>query len=125
MRFHLPLNVTMLSLVAISMIWLTGCGSTATTESDSQVKPSQASEKSDTHEHSGWWCVEHGVPEHECGLCDSKVAAACKKRGDWCEKHHRPNSQCFVCQPELAAKFAARYEAKFGKKPAALEPEEE
>ena len=74
----------------------------------------------DEHSHSGhthgeWWCAEHGVPEEECGQCQPKVADALKKQGDWCEDHNRPDSQCFICHPELEAKFAARYEAKYGK----------
>jgi hypothetical protein len=72
---------------------------------------------STTHDHSGWWCAEHGVPEAECGQCQPKVADTLKKKGDWCEDHNRPDSQCFACHPELQAKFAARYEAKYGKAP--------
>ena len=71
----------------------------------------------DGHDHSGWWCTEHGVPEEACGLCDSKLAAEFQKKGDWCKEHDRPDSQCFVCHPEHAARFAAQYEAKFGKQP--------
>src|SRR5262245_15889809 len=70
-----------------------------------------------THDHSGWWCDEHGVPEEECGQCNSKLAAAFQKKGDWCKEHDRPDSQCFICHPEYEAAFTARYEAKFGKKP--------
>lgn len=69
------------------------------------------------HGHDGWWCDEHGVPEAECGLCDAKVAAACKKKGDWCKEHDRPDSQCFLCHPEKLEEYAAKYEAKYGKKP--------
>jgi hypothetical protein len=69
------------------------------------------------HDHSGWWCDEHGVPEAECSMCSAKVAAAFKKKGDWCDKHDRAKSQCFLCDPSLEAKYAARYEAKYGKKP--------
>ena len=69
------------------------------------------------HDHSGWWCDEHGVPEEECGQCDAKLAAAFQKKGDWCKEHDRPDSQCFLCHPEKEAEFAARYEAKYGKKP--------
>jgi hypothetical protein len=69
------------------------------------------------HTHDGWWCGEHGVPEEECGQCDSKLAAKFQKDGDWCDEHRRPDSQCFVCHPELEAKFAARYEAKYGEPP--------
>ena len=74
-------------------------------------------QSSSGHDHSGWWCGEHGVPEHQCGLCDPKVAAALKKKGDWCTEHDRPDSQCFICHPEHEAKFAALYEAKYGKAP--------
>jgi hypothetical protein len=70
-----------------------------------------------THDHSGWWCNEHGVPEEVCGLCDSKVAAEFQKKKDWCKEHDRPASQCFVCHPELESRFAAQFEAKYGKKP--------
>ncbi len=80
-----------------------------------------ASDKTGTaltgHTHGGWWCNEHGVPEGECGLCDSKLAAEFQKQGDWCAKHDRPDSQCFECHPEHEAKFARRYEAKYGKQP--------
>ncbi len=69
------------------------------------------------HSHDGWWCDEHGVPEEVCALCNSKVAAEFQKKGDWCKEHDRPDSQCFKCHPELQGKFAAQYEAKFGKKP--------
>ena len=47
----------------------------------------------------------------------SKVAADYKQKGDWCKEHNRPESQCFLCNPKLEAKFAAEYEAKYGKKP--------
>lgn len=69
------------------------------------------------HDHSGWWCGEHGVPEEVCGLCNSKLAAEFQKKGDWCRDHDRPDSQCFKCHPELEAKFAAQYEARYGRKP--------
>ena len=52
-----------------------------------------------------------------CALCNSKLVADFKAKGDWCEKHNRPDSQCFICHPEKEAEFAALYEAKYGKKP--------
>jgi cobalt-zinc-cadmium efflux system membrane fusion protein len=70
-----------------------------------------------THTHEGWWCDEHGVPEEVCALCNSKLVADFKAKGDWCDKHNRPDSQCFVCHPEKEAEFAALYEAKYGKQP--------
>jgi hypothetical protein len=69
------------------------------------------------HNLDGWWCTEHGIPEEECSLCSPEAAEKLKAKGDWCEQHDRGDSQCFLCHPELEAKFAARYEAKFGKKP--------
>ncbi|MDR1960508.1 MAG: hypothetical protein LBQ54_15970 [Planctomycetaceae bacterium] len=68
------------------------------------------------HDVSGW-CVEHGVPEKICSLCDSKVAAESQKNGDWCQEHNRAKSQCFICSPELAEKFVIQYEVQHGKKP--------
>lgn len=74
-------------------------------------------DKTDAKKHDGWWCDEHGVPEQECSMCSSKVAKECKAKGDWCDKHDRAKSQCFICEPSLLDQFAARYEAKTGKKP--------
>ena len=73
--------------------------------------------KDGKHDHSGWWCDEHGVPEAECGQCNAKVRADFKKKGDWCKEHDRPDSQCFICHPEKLDEYAAKYEAKLGKKP--------
>lgn len=76
-----------------------------------------AGESESGHDHSGWWCDEHGVPEGICAQCNSKVAAEFQKQGDWCQDHDRPDSQCFLCHPDLEGKFAAQYEAKYGHKP--------
>jgi hypothetical protein len=73
--------------------------------------------------HSGWWCKEHGVPEADCALCNDKVAAEYKKRGDWCKEHDRPESQCFLCDPSRMEKFAAQYRAKYGQEPPPVEAE--
>ena len=69
------------------------------------------------HEHGAWWCDAHGVPEEVCALCSTKLAADFQKKGDWCADHDRPDSQCFKCHPELEGKFAAQYEAMYGKQP--------
>lgn len=99
--------------LAVATVISSGC---------SKRQPEPVAESAGTaSEHGGWWCVEHGIPEEECALCSAKVAADFKKKGDWCEEHARPESQCFICHPELAEKFAARYEAKFGKLPPAPE----
>jgi hypothetical protein len=86
-------------------------------------KPAQVTEQKE-HDHSGWWCDEHGVPEEVCGQCSAKLAAEFKKKGDWCKEHDRPDSQCFLCHPELKEKFAAQYRAKYGKEPPPTEDED-
>lgn len=125
MKFKLTGSLVLLA--AMSGLFITGCGKAKTETPETQVAANEGGHDHDGDEgaeHGEWWCDEHGVPEEECTQCDSSLAAAFKKKGDWCEKHDRPNSHCFVCKPELADKFAARYEAKYGKKPPAIEPEE-
>ena len=85
-------------------------------------KPKEEEKKA--HDHEGWWCDEHGVPEAECSLCSAKVAAECKKKGDWCTEHDRAKSQCFLCDPKLKEKYAAIYRSKEGKDPPPTEDEE-
>ena len=115
-------NLIGVGLVALIM-GLAGCGQTPQPESASPkdaAAGSPGSEKpkgSAAHDHSAWWCNEHGVPEDECGRCNAKLAAQFQKKGDWCKEHDRPDSQCFICHPEKEAQFAAKYEAKYGEKP--------
>ncbi len=106
--------LTVFGLLSLSMIALSGCsnGETATEEA---AGPAAATNVDLSH--GGWWCVEHGVPEEECALCDKTLVAKFKEAGDWCEEHDRPESQCFICSPARFDKFAARYEAKTGHKP--------
>lgn len=109
------------------IVFAAGCGQNSSAPPATGEKPlnggnsestaASSAEKSKSHSHAGWWCDEHGVPEEVCGQCNSKVAAEFQKKGDWCKEHDRPDSQCFVCHPELEARFAAQYEAKYGKKP--------
>ena len=101
--------------IGIGVAALSGCG--ATNSGDGAPAKTVETAGSANPDQDGWWCKEHGVPEVECALCSTKVAADFKKKGDWCKEHDRPESQCFICHPELADKFAARYEAKFGQKP--------
>lgn len=98
----------------LSFTVLAGCGTTTT---PGPVTEAKAESKTKEHDHSGYWCPEHGVPEEVCALCNSKVAADFQKKGDWCKEHERPDSQCFICHPEKEGEFAALYEAKFGEKP--------
>lgn len=111
MRFALPL----LSIALLSMTVVTGCAN----DEPAPVKaPADAmAAASDEHDHSGWWCPEHGVPEENCTRCDASLVAEFKEQGDWCEEHDLPDSQCFVCHPELEEKFAEQYVAKYGEQP--------
>ena len=77
----------------------------------------------DKGDHSGWWCDEHGLPEHVCDLCSKKYREAEKAKGNWCE-HNRVKSSCFKCNPGLREKYAAEYKAKFGKEPPPAEDDE-
>jgi hypothetical protein len=119
-------------LTAAAMLAL-GCGGddgggkkkTANQPADSKPAPTEVAKKpdADKHDHSGWWCPEHGIPEEECSMCSDKVAKDCKAKGDWCEKHDRALSQCFVCKPERQEYYAAKHRAKYGKDPPPLEDE--
>ena len=102
----------------IAVFLVAGCGEMS---EEAKVDPESARaeipEKAENDGHSGWWCVGHGIPEEVCSLCSSEAADEFKKAGDWCDEHDRADSQCFICNPERQAKFAAQYEAKFGRKP--------
>lgn len=119
-------TILMLPLFALAMLFAVGCGQATNT-----AQPQAEAAKTDDHDHDthmasseeagaghdGWWCNEHGIPEDVCSMCSSKVAAEFQKKGDWCEEHDRAESQCFICHPDLETKFAAQYEAKYGKQP--------
>lgn len=121
MRMEFCVKANAVLVIALSC----GCSPTGTAPAQAEKAKSatqqqhsvNADKKDSGHDHSGWWCNEHGVPEDVCALCNSKVAAEFQKKGDWCKEHDRPDSQCFKCHPELQEKFAAQYEAKFGKRP--------
>jgi len=110
--------VTFGALLALTAMAV-GCSQQASDNGSTQV--SDASQEShaegDGHDHGGWWCAEHGVPEEECSVCSTKAADEFKAKGDWCEEHNRAESQCFQCDPSRAEKFAKLYEAKFGHAP--------
>lgn len=99
----------------------TGSGPVAENKDKSKEPGKDKAEEKDNH--SGWWCKEHGIPEHECSMCDDAYAQKCKDKKDWCEKHDRADSQCFICHPEHKEKFAAKYRAKYGKEPPPTKPE--
>ena len=98
--------------IALGVAFLSGCGATQSGPAKTREMTGNAKPAND-----GWWCVEHGMPEGICAQCSTQLAADFQKKGDWCKEHNRPESQCFICHPDLEAKFAAQYEAKYGKKP--------
>jgi hypothetical protein len=103
------------SMVALSVLAVAGCGGAGAKGPDAGKSATPVVDSSCSVAEN--WCCEHGVPEDICAQCNAKVAAEYKKKGDWCKEHNRPESQCFLCNPKLADKFAAEYEAKYGKKP--------
>jgi hypothetical protein len=100
-------------LLVVAGLTVCGCGGAKGPEAGKQAITAEDSSCSVAEN----WCLEHRVPEDLCGQCNAKVAAECRQKGDWCKEHNRPQSQCFLCNPKLEAKFAAEYEAKYGKKP--------
>ncbi|MDA1017315.1 MAG: RND transporter [Planctomycetota bacterium] len=115
MPMKLRWNVSPILLAVLACI--VGCTSGSDDTASGTDKSAAAKSDEGKGAHSGWWCVEHGVPEGECSRCDSSLIAGFKAKGDWCEKHDLPESQCFKCDPKRAEKYIARYEAKYGKKP--------
>ena len=105
------------SAAVVLVVLFAGCGRTAKVPPEKAMTTTVFEKDEAGHSLDGWWCNEHGVPEEECGQCNSKLAAGFQKKGDWCKEHDRPDSQCFICHPELEVKFSAQYEAKYGKKP--------
>ncbi len=103
------------SLAAVMGLALSGCGRGDAPDSTAPSEGAQPAAATDSVHRD--WCVEHGVPETQCGRCDTKLAAEFQQKGDWCKEHNRPESQCFLCNPKRAEKFAAEYEAKYGSKP--------
>ena len=105
-------------VVSVCALAFAGCGKQGDGSSSPPAEKKTSATADDAKDPSAeWWCAEHGVPEAECSICNSKVAAKCKEKGDWCEEHQRAESQCFLCDPSRAEKFAKLYEAKFGKAP--------
>jgi hypothetical protein len=90
-------------------------GSAVKTVEKTETKTTEVAKKE--HDHSGWWCDEHGVPEAECSVCQGTVFKKLKP-DEICKNHpDRAKAQCFICNPDLRAKYAAVYRAKYDKDP--------
>lgn len=48
------------------------------------------------------WCVEHGLPESACTVCDPSLVEEYQAAGDWCAGHGFPESVCPTCNPQPA-----------------------
>jgi hypothetical protein len=117
---------TLFGCLSISLL-LAGCGPQPTEpvkkDKAKDDKPKDADKK---HDHTGWWCEEHGVVEAECSVCQKDVFKKLKK-DEICPNHpDRAKAQCFICNPELWEKSKAVYKAKTGEEapvPEANKPE--
>jgi len=122
-------SILTVSMLAVATIFAVGCDRSTNTDQPQAGKQAGADNDRDElvstdegdHDHSGWWCGEHGIPEEVCSMCSSKAAADFQKQGDWCAEHDRAKSQCFECDPALKEKFAAQYRAKYGEDPPATD----
>lgn len=127
MRWQHWIGSMVLAVVAAVAVVSSGCTKNDPVAAKDKAKSTGKEDHKDHKEakvdlkkgdHSGWWCQEHGIPEHICSMCSDEVAAKFKKEGDWCEIHtDRAKSQCFKCDPGLYKKFEAMYVAKYNKKP--------
>lgn len=111
--------VSALLTALVAALCFAGCTKYAPGDAE-KTKETAKLKKTETkhqHVHGEWWCDEHGVPEEICARCKPELVAQFKSKSDWCDKHDRPRSQCFICEPKLFEKYAAQYEAKYGKKP--------
>lgn len=99
-----------------AFLLVTGCAR----EEPKVSAPPKAKAETHVHDHSGWWCDEHGMPEEVCARCNKKLANKLKKKGDWCEEHDRPKSICFLCDPKKQEHWAAVYRDKMKKEPPAI-----
>ena len=78
------LSFGVLFLFVAATLW-SGTGCTKKEGKDPIAKARARSEdakKEPEGKHDGWWCPEHGVPEHLCSLCNDEVAAKLKPAPD-------------------------------------------
>ena len=75
------MKTIMFSLLSLIVIFMSGCGKRDTASTGAAGSTAVTAVD---HSHDGWWCVEHGVPEEECALCDTSLVAKFKEAGDWC-----------------------------------------
>jgi len=92
-------------------------GSKSAPAAQVKAEASKSAGEEGAEEGHGWWCVEHGVKEDECSMCQKDVFKKLKP-DEICAKHpDRAKAQCFICNPELWEKNKAVFVAKYGKEP--------
>ena len=88
---RLVYGMMLLAMFGFTTVGLTGCSSdTDTVSTEAHDDHDHDGDEHASHDHSGWWCNEHGVPEDECALCKTSLVADFKAKGDWCDEHDRP-----------------------------------
>jgi hypothetical protein len=121
MRRKDRLGVVVLTLLACVALVAAGCGKDEGPGNQGKGKGGQGEQQAKNKEgdkkaqdHSGWWCEEHGIPEHLCKMCDEKLKTA----ADVTCEHDLVKSQCFRCNPQKREHYARMYRAKYeGKDP--------
>lgn len=116
---------TWMSLALVmGVLTLAGCGGSPTTGGTGAKDRKDKDATAKVNDHSGWWCAEHGIPEHDCSMCSQTVKKGLKPE-DLCPKHpDRSKEQCFICNPDQWKKYVAIYKAKYGEGKEPPEPED-
>lgn len=86
-------------LVAVAMLWMTGCGDAGNASSSGAPGAQAQSGTGDA-----LWCEEHGVEEKYCVICHPEI----RENEDMllCPKHGNiPEAICTACHPELKQKY--------------------
>jgi hypothetical protein len=88
MTKYLVRSTSVFALFAVIAVLASGCGKatqttdeTKGTEKEKVVAQNTGDKPRDGYvdpkdDHSGWWCPEHGLPEHVCDLCSRKFREA-------------------------------------------------
>ena len=66
------------------------------------ASPEHAGESHSQAEAAVDWCLEHGLPESACTLCNPELEPRFRAVGDWCAEHAFPESVCPFCNPQPA-----------------------
>jgi hypothetical protein len=114
MRRNDRLGVAVLTLLASVALLAAGCGKDEGKGKGKDGQGEQQAKNQERHDHSAWWCEEHGIPEHLCKMCKAEL----KAKDDVACEHELVKSQCFRCNPDQREYYARMYREKYpGKNP--------